>query len=63
MIITGTNRSTRRYIAPSAMLSTIKPIRPGPGLNPALGSEKPVTRSKTFRYAAEEGSKEYGPNS
>ena len=45
-----------REIAPSDMLSTINPIRTG------LGSEKLVTRSETFQYAAKEGSREYGLN-
>jgi hypothetical protein len=39
------------------MLSTIKPIRASPGLNPGLGSEKLVTRSETFQYAGKEGSR------
>jgi len=34
----------------------------GPGLNPGLGSEKLVTRSEAFQYAAKEGSREYGLN-
>jgi hypothetical protein len=44
------------------MLSTINPIQTGPGLNQVLGSEKLVTRSERFQYAAEKGSREFDLN-
>jgi hypothetical protein len=40
-----TPKWTRRKLCPRATLSTINPIRTGPGLNPSLRSEKLVTNT------------------
>jgi len=47
MTLTGENRNIWREICPDVTLSTTNLTRTGPGSNPRLGAESPVTTAGT----------------